>query len=153
MWFTGSTVVGIQIVIGIVTAKGFCVGYTISMIISTLGNWKGIIFIATSMLLQNLIYIPSIIALAVSGMKLYKSITKDKRKENIKFELIRHTIFSIIIFIIICIASIIEAYLSTNLLLLIITKLWFVKLKENSLNLFTIMNYFDITYVNRHNMF
>jgi hypothetical protein len=36
---------------------------------------------------------------------------------------------------------------------LIITKLWFVKLKENSLNLFTIMNYFDITYVNRHNMF
>ena len=45
------------------------------------------------------------------------------QKENIKFELIRHTIFSIIIFIIICIASIIEAYLSTNLLLLIITKL------------------------------
>ena len=123
------------------------------MIISTLGNWKGIIFIATSMLLQNLIYIPSIIALAVSGMKLYKSITKDKRKENIKFELIRHTIFSIIIFIVICIASIIEAYLSTNLLLLIITKLWFVKLKENSLKLFTIMNYFDITNVNRHKMF
>ena len=116
MWFTGSTVVGIPIVIGIVTAKGFCVGYTISMIISTLGNWKGIIFIATSMLLQNLIYIPSIIALAVSGMKLYKSIMKDKRKENIKLEIIRHTMVSIMLFILLAIASLVEVYISTNLL-------------------------------------
>ncbi len=42
------------------------------------------LFFATSMLLQNLIAIPCIIALAVRGIKLYKSIMKDKRREKYK---------------------------------------------------------------------
>lgn len=76
------------------------------------------LFFATSMLLQNLIAIPCIIALAVSGIKLYKSIMKDKRRENIKIEIIRHTIFSLAMLAILAISSIIETYLSANLLVL-----------------------------------
>lgn len=118
MWFVGSTVIGIPIVLGIVAFKGFCLGYTISSAIKIWGTGKGMLFFATSMLLQNLIAIPCIIALAVSGIKLYKSIMKDKRRENIKLEIIRHTIFSLIMLAILAISSIIETYLSTNLLML-----------------------------------
>ena len=118
MWFVGSTVIGIPIVLGIVAFRGFCLGYTISAIIKIWGAAKGMLFFATSMLLQNLIIIPCVIALAVSGIKLYKSIMKDKRRENVKIEIIRHTIFSLIILVILAISSIIETYLSANLLLL-----------------------------------
>ncbi len=118
MWFVGSTVIGIPIVLGIVAFRGFCLGYTISAAIKIWGTGKGMLFFATSMLLQNLIAVPCIIALAVSGIKLYKSIIKDKRRENIKFEIVRHTIFSLIILVILAISSIIETYLSTNLLML-----------------------------------
>ena len=118
MWFVGSTVIGIPVVLGIVTFKVFCLGYTISSAIKLWGTGKGMLFFATSMLLQNLIAIPCIIALAVSGIKLYKSIMKDKRRENIKLEIIRHTIFSLIMLAILAISSIIETYLSTNLLML-----------------------------------
>lgn len=121
MWFIGSTVVGIPLVVSIVGFRGFCIGYTVSSAIKTFGTAKGIVFFLTSMMLQNLIFIPSIIALAVSGIKLYKSITKDKRKENIKLEIIRHTVLSFIILIVLIISSIIETYLSTNLLLLSIS--------------------------------
>lgn len=56
------------------------------------------------------------LALAVSGMKLYKVIIRDKKRETIKQEITRHTIFSLIIFIILEISAFIEVYVSTNLL-------------------------------------
>ncbi len=49
-------------------------------------------------------------------MKLYKSIVKDKRKENIKLEITRHTIFSVLILFILEISAFVEVYVSTNLL-------------------------------------
>lgn len=116
MWFIGSTVIGMPIVLGIVMYRGFCLGYTISSAIAVLGTQKGIVFFLTTILLQNIIFIPVLIALAVSGMKLYKSIMKDKRRENIKIEIVRHTILSIILFILLMLSSLIEVYISTNLL-------------------------------------
>lgn len=118
MWFVGSTVIGIPLVLGIVAFRGFCLGYTVSALIAILGTGKGILFFVTSILLQNLITIPCILALAVSGIKLYKSILKDKRRENIKGEMIRHTLFSIVILMLLIIASLIETYLSSNLFML-----------------------------------
>lgn len=116
MWFIGSTVIGMPIVLGIVLYRGFCIGYTVSAAIAVMGTQKGTIFFITTILLQNIIFIPVLIALAVSGIKLYKSIMKDKRRENIKVEIIRHTIISIILFFVLCISSLIEVYVSTNLL-------------------------------------
>ncbi len=120
MWFIGSTVIGIPIVLGIVAFRGFCLGYTISSSIAVLGTGKGILFFVTSILLQNIIFIPCMLALSVSGIKLYKSIMKDKRKENIKIEVFRHTIFSLFILLFLILSSLIETYVSTNLLLLCI---------------------------------
>lgn len=117
LWFMSSTVIGIPIVYGEIGYKGFCLGYTISAIVKILGTGKGIVFVITSMLLNNIIFIPSIFLLAVSGINLYKSIIKDRRKENIKIEIIRHTIFSLVILLVLAIASLIETYISSNLLI------------------------------------
>lgn len=116
LWFVGSTVIGIPIVYGIIVYRGFCIGYTVAAAIASLGMGSGIIFSLTSMLFQNLLFVPSIIALAVSGIKLYKSIVKDKRKENIKVEITRHTIFCAFMLIVLEISAFIEVYISTNLL-------------------------------------
>ena len=120
MWFAGSTVIGIPIVLGIVWYRGFCLGYTISALIAILGVGKGSLFFATAMLVQNLILIPCMLALAVSGIRLYKSIIKDKRKENIKGKIVKHTMFSVMMLIFLMIASFLETYLSSNLLMLCI---------------------------------
>ena len=81
---------------------------------------KGISFVLVALLLQNILLIPVILALAVSGIKLYKSIVKDKTKENVKIEILRHTVFSVIMLIILVVASVIEIFMSTNILKLII---------------------------------
>lgn len=118
MWLLGSTVVGIPIVLGIVLFRGFCIGYSASAIIASLGVQKGILFFLTTMFLQNLIFIPVILCMTISCIKLYKSIMKDRRRENIKVEIIRHTLVSIMLGLLLIIAAFIESYVSTNLLML-----------------------------------
>ena len=120
LWFFGTTIIGIPVVFGIVAYRGFCLGYTIAACISIMGISKGIIFVLILLLLQNLLVIPAILALAVSGIKLYKSIVKDKTKENVKLEMLRHTVFSLIMLIVLIISSVIEIFNSTNILKLCI---------------------------------
>lgn len=116
LWFIGCTVIGVPIIYLLIAFRGFCLGYTISAVIAIIGVGKGALFILSSMLLQNFFFIPCILALGVSGMKLYKSIMKDKRKENIKLEIIRHTIFSVIMIMILALSSVVEVYGSSNIL-------------------------------------
>lgn len=116
MWFAGSTVIGIPIVLGIIGFRGFCLGYAISSFTYVLGTTKGVTFSVVALILQNIIFIPAILSLGVSCLKLYQSILKDKRRENVKVEIIRHTIFSVIMLICIIISAVLEAEISTRLL-------------------------------------
>ncbi len=116
LWFFGTTVIGIPVVFGIVLYRGFCLGYTISACISMMGLSKGVLFIFLLLFLQNIVFIPAILGLAVSGFKLYKSIVKDRKKENVKVEIVRHTIFSFIMLLLLMLSSVIEILVSTNIL-------------------------------------
>lgn len=89
LWFIGGAVILIPVIYGIVLFRGFCIGYTISAIIGVLGTAKGIFFSMASLLLQNIIAIPAILALAMSGIRLYRTVIKDKRKVNVKVEILR----------------------------------------------------------------
>ena len=115
LWLMGLTVIGMPLIYGVMLYRGFCIGYTSASIIGVLGTKKGIIFLISSLFMQNIIFIPCVLALGVSGLKLYRSIIKDRRKENIKIEIYRHTVFCMIIFIGLIISSIIEAYVSSGL--------------------------------------
>lgn len=123
LWFMSSTVIGIPIVYGMVGYKGFCMGYTISSVVLSLGTGKGIAFALSSMLIHNIILIPCMLAVATSGINLYKSIIKDRRKENIKIEIIRHTVFCLIMLAIMAVGSLVETYISSNLLISIVNYL------------------------------
>ena len=115
LWFAGTTIIGIPIVLGLILFRGFCLGYTIASCIYVMGKIKGLIFVLMTLLLQNIIFIPAIMILGVSSIKLYKSIIKDRRKENIKLSIIKHSMISLIIFIILIICSIVKIELSYRL--------------------------------------
>ena len=123
LWFMSLAVIGIPAVYGMVGYKGFCMGYTISSIVMTLGTGKGIVFVLSSMLVHNIILIPCMLAVAVSGINLYKSIIKDRKKENIKIEIIRHTLFCLIMLVVMAVGSLIETYTSSNLLVSVVSYL------------------------------
>ena len=116
LWLAGTTVIGMLIVLIMILLRGIIFGFTISSITIALGILKGITFTIFSILLQNLLYIPAILTIGVSSIKLYKSIIKDKRRENIKIEIIRHTIISFFMVILIVLSAFIENFISTKIL-------------------------------------
>lgn len=116
IWLLGCTIIGSSLVYLGIAYKGFSLGYTISAIIASLGPEKGSIFVFASLLLQNIILLPAVFMLAESGIKLYTRITK--QCVNLKHELLRHTIIMFISLLMCIVSSIVEVYLSTNLLII-----------------------------------
>lgn len=115
IFISGLLVVGFPVACGALIYKGFCLGYTIATTIKILGTWNGFIFSFTSLFFQNLIYLPCILALTVSSIKICKSIIKDRRRQNIKIEILRHIFFSIFISVICLFGIILETFISSNL--------------------------------------
>ena len=91
--------IGIPVVFGLVLYRGFCLGYTIAVCINVMGLPQGLWFV-----------------LILLRFKLYKSIIKDRNKENVKIEVVRHTIFSFIMLLILVMSSLIEIFFSTSIL-------------------------------------
>ena len=120
IWIVGTTIIGMPIAIGGILFRGFCLGYTISGICFALGIGKGMLFCITALFLQNLLFIPALLTLGVSSIKLYKSIINDRRKENIKISIVRHTIISILMSIVLIISSIAENEIAIRVLKIII---------------------------------
>ena len=117
LWFAGTTIIGIPIVLGIILFRGFCLGYTIAACAYVLGRIKALIFISITILLQNIIFIPAIMILGVNSIKLYKSIIKDRRKENIKLSIIKHSMVSLIILVVLIISSMVKIGISYRLII------------------------------------
>lgn len=120
LWFAGTTIIGLPIVIIVIGFKGFCLGYTISSIALTIGNIKSIIFVLLGLLFQNIFFIAGTLLIGVSSINICSSIIKNKKVNNIKIEILKHTIMCFFALILILIGSFIKIKISTNLLSLII---------------------------------
>lgn len=120
LWFIGSTVIGLPLIYFFVLYKGLCIGYTMSSAILTLSTGKGILFCISSILLHNIIMIPAILMIVASGTNLCQAIIKNRTKENIKLEIIKHSIISFIGIILFMLSSLVEVYISTNFLMLVV---------------------------------
>lgn len=116
LWFIGSTIIGLPLIYFFVVYKGLCLGYTISGTMIALGTGKGLAFCLSTILIQNIIFIPALFFIAVSSTKLCCAIIKNRNKENIKIELIKHSLISVITIICFMLSSLTEVYISTNLL-------------------------------------
>lgn len=123
IWLAGTTIIGMPIVFVIILFRGFCLGYTISAITLTIGVYKSLIFCLFILFLQNILFIPAVLTMGVSSIKLYKSIINDKRRDNIKIGIIRHTFICFIMFCIIILSCIIENNISKFFLKLLINKI------------------------------
>ena len=116
IWLAGTTVIGVPVVLAVILFRGICLGYTISAISYTLGSFKGTLFCIISLCAQNILFIPALLGLGVSSIRLYKSIIKDRRRENIKIEIIRHTVFSVLMLGVLVISSFVENIISVSIL-------------------------------------
>lgn len=120
MWLAGLTIVGIIIDYAILIYKGFSIGYTISALTLSIGTGKAFGFIFSGMFMQNLLLIPALIGTAVSGMRFFKEILKNRDKESLAIGVIKHTLFSLLMIGITLFSAFLEAFASDRLLKLVL---------------------------------
>lgn len=116
LWIAGTTVIGLPVVLTVILARGVCLGYTIAIITYSLGTAKGILFCLITILLQNILFIPAILTIGVSSIRLYKSILKDRQKELIKSNIVKHTLIFGLMILVLIISSLVENTVSVHIL-------------------------------------
>ena len=118
--FLSVSIIGVPAIYLIIGYKGFSLGYTISAISVTFGAGKGLLFCLSLMFLSKIIEIPAIFFISISGIKMYKTIIKDKSRENIKYAVRKYISNLLIALIMFVISALVETYISSNLFLSII---------------------------------
>ena len=116
IWLAGTTIIGMPVVLGLILFRGFCRGYTVSAISLTIGTGKSLLFCLFGLVIQNILFIPALLTMGVSSIKLYKAIINDRRKENIKIEIVRHSIISGLMLGMLVVSSVLECEVSVPLL-------------------------------------
>lgn len=123
LWLFGMLIIGNIFIYSIVVIRGFLLGYTISSFIALFGIGKGILFSASSLLIQNIIFIPCLFIIAVSAKKINKVLINKQEKSEIKLQVIRHSITLGIVSIFLFFSSIVEIWVSRHLFIFSIN--WF----------------------------
>lgn len=111
VWFLGCTVIAGFTIYILMIYKGFLIGYIISVIINIFGVKMGLTYLFPLLILQNIVFLPSVFLLATSGIRLYKGIIK--KELDLKYEILRHFLMIIVALVSAIISACIQAYLST----------------------------------------
>lgn len=118
----GFTLIGFPFVLLLNLIKGYILGFTLALVITVLGA-SGIGVVFTSLVLQNIIFVPVIILISILSMK--SSIVKFKslRKDNVYLEVNGREYIAVqsILSAFILLGIIIETYISPNLVKLVIS--------------------------------
>lgn len=119
IWILSITVIGVPITLIITAFRGFIIGFTISFLIDGLG-WKGIFFTLIAVIPQNIIYIPCLLIVSAISVSFSITVVRRKLKKNLigasKINIASYTASVVIIFIIMSLGSLFEAYASPVLL-------------------------------------
>lgn len=107
-WIIGASVIGSPIILFICFYKGFSLSFAISALLIKYGFYNGNIISLKSLYLCNIFMILGIFIMAASSLKVSNNVIKNKK--DIRLELVRHTVFSIIAGIFMVISGFLEIY-------------------------------------------
>ncbi|WP_372440078.1 stage II sporulation protein M [Clostridium tetanomorphum] len=123
IWFLGMTMIGIPIILIIDLIKGYTLGFTVSIMINSVGT-KGLLISLLTVIPQNVIYIPCIILSSVLAMEFSLNFLRErigKRTNNgLWIRVFSYSLSFLFIVLIMFLGFIFEAYGTPNILKIII---------------------------------
>jgi len=120
-WILGFTVIGVPIYYIVIGMRGFSTGFSSGIIMGVLGS-KGIIISTICFLPKEIIVIPCLIALGVSGIKLSRGILKNwfrkpvKNEDGVKQRIGPYSFVTAFFSFLILFATILEVFISSGAL-------------------------------------
>jgi stage II sporulation protein M len=119
IWFLSITVIGIPVTLFVIAFRGFILGFSVAFFIEGMG-WKGLLLTIFAILPQNIVYIPCILGIAALSLKFSLNVLKRNLSNGVvnqyKNSIFNYTMYVGILFFIMCLGSLVEAYLSPILI-------------------------------------
>jgi len=110
----GLVIIGIPFIFIYIGIYSYSIGFTVTAIMSSLGAKKGVAFILTLMIPQEILLLPTIFIIAVNAILISKAILK--RNTNLKTELLKYAFVFIVGILVAVGISLFETYVSSNLI-------------------------------------
>jgi len=110
----GLSIIGIPFILGVIWFRGFVLGFTVAFLIEELGA-KGIILSILSIFPQNLIILPCIISIGVTGMTFAITVIKNRIKnyrESYSQMIGGYILLNLLFSCLLVISGLIEGYIS-----------------------------------------
>ncbi|MDN4594120.1 stage II sporulation protein M [Polycladomyces subterraneus] len=114
MWILGLSIVGLPLILILVFLKGLGIGFTVGFLVNQL-SWKGLWFAMVAVLPHNLLVVPVMIFVAVSGLQFSLLLVKNRliqRRGTIYPQFLSYSVSVTAMAIVLVIASFFEAYVS-----------------------------------------
>lgn len=116
LWALGVMIIGIPFIYCIIGIRGFITGFGSGFILKTMG-FKGLLFITFTLLPKELVVIPCLICLGVSGINFSLSIIKDRTakhisRENLKSNFIAYCCVTLLLSSVILAGLTVESYIT-----------------------------------------
>jgi stage II sporulation protein M len=118
IWLLGLSVIGLPIVLALNFLKGVLIGFAGALLTQQLA-WKGVIFFFVATAPQNALVIPALMIASISAARFAYFVVRERlfrRKGQLLPPFLAHTAVTVLMLVILCAASLYEAYLSPLLL-------------------------------------
>jgi stage II sporulation protein M len=121
-WFLGLTVLGIPLIVILIGARGFILGFTVGFLVKEHAA-RGLLLALVGVLPQNLCYIPALVIAGSLACYFSSSLLRGVREHSVTSGLLAYTLAFLAIMLVVLLGTWIEAYLSPGLLRLVTTLL------------------------------
>lgn len=114
IWLLGLTVIGVPIILFIVFTRGFVIGFTIGFLVNEY-VLRGIAFAIVSVIPHNVLLIPAIIIVAVSGVSFSLLIVRNRLRPhriNLSYECMAYTSMAVLMLGVVIIGGLVEGYIT-----------------------------------------
>lgn len=118
MWVLGLSIIGLPMILLMLFLKGVVVGFTVGFLVNQL-QWQGVTFAMMGILPQNLLVVPALFIIGVSGISFSLRLIKTRlvsKRDDIMPHFIGYTVLVMCMLGVLTMAALFEAFVSPRLM-------------------------------------
>jgi stage II sporulation protein M len=122
MWVLGLSIIGLPMILLILFLKGVVVGFTVGFLVHQM-QWQGVTFAMVGVLPQNLLVVPALFIVGVSGISFSLRLIKTRllsKRDGIMPHFVGYTVLVLSMLAVLTIASLFETFVSPRLMQLVL---------------------------------
>ncbi len=122
MWVLGLSIIGLPMILLMLFLKGVVVGFTVGFLVSQL-QWQGVTFAMAGVLPQNLLVVPALFIVGVSGISFSLRLIRTRvlsKRDVIMPHFMGYTVLVLSMLAVLTIAALFETFISPRLMQLVL---------------------------------